>query len=122
MTEPEQPSGLRNPAGAVRGVGAAALAAEGLALLLAIVPLRVLTESGSTPGTLFVAGLAVVSFVLAGLLRRAWAWVAGTVLQVVLIVGGYFVHPALVVAGVVLGLVWAYALYVRWTVLGGRRR
>jgi hypothetical protein len=121
MTEPDRPSGLRNPAGSVRGVGAASLAAEGLVLLLAIVPLRVLTDSRSIGGTLFVVGLAVISFGLAGLLRHSWAWIAGTVLQVVLIVGGFFVHPSLVVVGVLFALVWWYALYVRRTVLGGQR-
>ena len=64
------PSGLRNPAAAVRGVGAAALAAEGLVLLLAIVPLRVLGAAGAG-GTILVVVLAVVSFALAGLLRHA---------------------------------------------------
>src|SRR5690606_37675295 len=37
-----RPSGLRNPSAAVRGVGAAALGAQGVTLLLAVVPLRVL--------------------------------------------------------------------------------
>jgi hypothetical protein len=122
MSEPEKPSGLRNPGASVRGVGAASLAAEGLVLLLAIVPLRVLTHAHSAAGTLFVVGLAVLSFGLAGLLRRPWAWYAGSVLQVVLIVGGYFVHGSLVVLGVLFGLVWLYALHVRRTVLGGQKQ
>ena len=67
MTGPEEPrpSGLRNPSAAVRGVGAGTLAAEGLVLLLAIVPLRVLGARGNT-GTIVVVTLAVVCFVLAG--------------------------------------------------------
>jgi Protein of unknown function (DUF4233) len=120
MTEPDRPSGLRNPAGSVRAVGAATLGAEGLVLLLAIVPLRVIADARSTAGTLYVVGLAVFCFALAGLLRRPWAWWAGSVLQAVLIVGGYFVHGSLVVLGVLFGLVWLYALHVRRTVLGGR--
>jgi hypothetical protein len=119
---PEQPqSGLRNPGAAVRGVGAAALAAEGLVLLLAIVPLRVLGATG-TGGTLVVLTLAVASFALAGLLRRGWAWIAGSVFQVVLIGGGFVVHSSLVVIGVLFGLVWVYVLRVRRSVLGHQRR
>jgi hypothetical protein len=120
MTEPEKPSGLRNPAGSVRAVGAATLGSEGLVLLLAIVPLRVIAEARSTAGTLFVVALAIACFGLAGLMRRAWAWWAGSAVQAVLIVGGYFVHGSLVVLGVLFGLVWLYALHVRRTVLGGR--
>jgi Protein of unknown function (DUF4233) len=120
MSEPDKPSGLRNPAASVRAVGAATLSAEGLVLLLAIVPLRVIADARSTAGTLFVVVLAVLSFGLAGLLRRRWAWYGGTVLQAVLIAGGYFVHGSLVVLGVLFGLVWLYALHVRRTVLGGR--
>jgi Protein of unknown function (DUF4233) len=120
--DPDQPqSGLRNPGAAVRGVGAATLAAEGLVLLLAIVPLRVLGASG-TGGTLIVVILAMVSFALAGLLRRGWAWIGGSVLQVVVFGTGFLVHGSLAVLGVVFGLVWLYVLRVRRTVLGNQRR
>ena len=120
--DPDQPqSGLRNPGAAVRGVGAAALAAEGLVLLLAIVPLRVLGATG-TGGTILVVVLAVVSFALAGLLRHRWAWIAGSVLQVVLFGSGFVVHSSLAVLGVLFGLVWLYVLRVRRTVLGTSSR
>ncbi len=120
--DPEQPqSGLRNPGAAVRGVGAAALAAEGLVLLLAIVPLRVLGATG-TGGTLVVVILAVASFALAGLLRPGWPWIAGSVLQVVLIGSGFVVHSSLAVVGVLFGLVWVYVLRVRRSVIGHQRR
>jgi hypothetical protein len=115
----ERASGLRNPEAAVRGVGAAALAAEGVALLLAIVPLRVI-DAGGNAGTAIVVALAVLSFALAGLLRRRWAWWAGGALPVVLIACGFAVHLILGVLGVLFGLVWLYVLRVRATVLGGR--
>jgi hypothetical protein len=121
MTGPEKPSGLRNPAGSVRAVGAVTLGCEGLVLLLAIVPLRVIAAGHSAAGTVFVVALAVICFALAGLMRRAWTWWAGSAVQVVLIVGGYFVHGSLVVLGVLFGLVWLYALHVRRTVLGGQK-
>ena len=121
MSDDQQPSGLRNPAASVRGVGAAALAAEGLVLLLAIIPLRVLGARGGG-GTLVVVALAVASFALAALLRHRWAWLAGTALQVVLFASGFLVHVSLTVLGVLFGLVWLYVLRVRRTVLGDQRR
>jgi hypothetical protein len=120
MTSEEPPrSGLRNPAAAVRGVGAGALVVEALVLLLGIVPLRVVGAhlSGLAIGVLI--GLAVYCVVLAGLLRRAWAWWAGLVPPGVLIVGGFVFHPSLAVLGVLYALVWAYVLYVRHGVLRG---
>ena len=86
-------------------------------LLLAIVPLRVLGAIG-TGGTLIVVALAVISFALAGLLRRQWAWIAGSVLQVAIVGLGFVVHSSLAVGGVLFGLVWLYVLRVRRTVLG----
>lgn len=115
-----KPSGLRNPQAAVRGVGAGALCIEALVLLLAIVPLHVLgvRQAGLAIGC--VAGLAVLCILLAGLLRFAWAWWAGIVIQVLLIACGYF-HVALTVAGVIFLLLWIYGISVRRTVLGGAR-
>jgi len=122
MSEQEpRPSGLRNPGASVRGVGAAALAAQGVVLLLAIVPLRVVHAGGNT-GTVIVAALAVVSLALAGMMRHRWAWWVGGALPVILIVAGFLVHASLGVLGVVFGLVWLYVLRVRRTVLGNAKR
>jgi hypothetical protein len=87
-----------------------------MVLLLALVPFHVLRVSGG--GIALVAILAVASFVLAGMLRHRWAWWAGTVLQLGLLTAGFFVHASLTVLGVLFGLVWAYVLRVRSTVLG----
>jgi hypothetical protein len=113
----DKPSGLRNPAAAVRGVGAAALGVEGLVLLLAIQPIRVL--GGHLPGLAIgaIVALSVTCFALAGLLRHRWAWHAGSALQVVLFGCGFVFHRSLAVAAVLFGLVWAYVLHVRRTVL-----
>jgi hypothetical protein len=108
---------LRNPTAAVRAVGATALAAQGVVLLLAIVPLRVL-DAGGNSGTAVVAALAVVSLALAGLTRHRWAWWVGAALPVVLLGAGVAVHGSLAVLGVLFGLVWLYVLRVRSTVLG----
>ena len=66
-----------------------------------------------------VAGVAVASIALAGLLRRAWAWYAAAALQVALFVAGLFVAASLAGLGVLFAFVWAYVLYVRHTVLSG---
>jgi Protein of unknown function (DUF4233) len=108
-------SGLRNPAAAIRAIGAGALAAEGLVLLLAIVPMAVLGVGW--PGITVIVALALVSFVLAGLVRHAWVWYVAIALPVVLLVSGFAVHASLVVLGVLFGLLWAYVLYVRRSVL-----
>jgi len=114
-----RPSGLRNPAAAVRGVGAGTLAIEAIVLLLAVVPLRRLGADHATTGIWLCLALVVLAGALAGLLRRTWAWWAGALVPLALIVGGVFVHWSLVVLGVLFALVWAYVLNVRHTVLSG---
>jgi hypothetical protein len=94
----------------------AALASQGVTLLLAVVPLRVL-GAGGPAATVTLLVLAAVSLALAGLLRHRWAWWVGSLLPVAQLVCGYLVHPALYVAGGVFGLVWLYVLRIRVTIL-----
>jgi hypothetical protein len=120
MTEPgkgPKPSGLRNPAGAVRALGAGTLALEAVVLLLAIQPVRMFAGTRSGAAAWVVVGLAVAAAVLAGMMRRPWAWYAGTVLQAVVMLAG-FVHWSLFVVGFVFALAWVYALHVRRSILG----
>jgi hypothetical protein len=117
--EPTGPrrSGLRNPPAAVRGVGAGALAAQGVVLLLAIQPIRVLGGHLTGLAIAVIVVLAVTCFGLAGLLRRSWAWHGGSAVQVVLLVSGFVFHASLAVLGVLFGLLWIYVLHVRRNVL-----
>ena len=110
-------SGLRNPEGAVRGLGAGTLGLEALVLLLAIQPIRVV--GGDLSGTAIgvVVALAVVAVLLAGSMRRPWAWHAGTVFQGLLMLAG-LLHWSLLALGIIFALVWAYALHVRRVILG----
>lgn len=110
-------SGLRNPKAAVRGLGAGTLALEALVLLLAIQPVRVVGGDLSGAAIGVVVALAVAAVVLAGMMRRPWAWNAGTVLQGLLILGG-LLHWSLFGLGIIFALVWAYALHVRRVILG----
>lgn len=116
----EQPgprrSGLRNPDKAVRGLGAGTLALEALVLLLAIQPIRVVGGDLSGAAVAAIVALAVAGVVLAGQMKRAWAWNAGTVLQGLLLLAG-LLHWSLFALGVIFALVWAYALHVRRVIL-----
>jgi hypothetical protein len=116
VPEPRR-SGLRNPEAAVRALGSATLAIEALVLLLAIQPIRIVGGDLSGWGIGAVIALAVLAAVLAGSMRWRRAWTAGTVLQVLLIAGG-LLHWSLVVLGLIFGAAWAYASYVRRSILG----
>jgi hypothetical protein len=129
MTEPPAPdegtqgeattprSGLRNPQAAVRGLGAGTLVLEAIVLLLAIQPIRIMGGHLSGWGVGAVIALAVLAALLAGLMGRKWAWPAGAVLQALLIACG-LLHWSLAVLGLIFGGAWAYAAYVRKTILG----
>src|SRR5437773_6042646 len=114
-------SGLRNPRAAVRGVGAGALAAEALVLLLAVAPLARIGGVHKGPAIGLVLALAVLAAVFLGLLRRPWVWRAALAVPVGLIAGGWL-HWSLAALGVLFGLLWGYVLYVRRTVLSTEDR
>ncbi|MFD6718206.1 hypothetical protein AMK25_31005 [Micromonospora sp. TSRI0369] len=113
----ERRSGLRNPDKAVRGLGAGTMALEALVLLLAIQPIRVVGGDLGGAAIGAIVALAVACVVLAGMMRRSWAWHAGTVLQGLLLLSG-LLHWSLFALGVMFALVWAYALHVRRVILG----
>ena len=112
-----RPSGLRKPQAAVRGLGAGTLGLEAIVLLLAIQPLRLFAGHFSGFGVGVVIGLAVLCVVVAGMMKRSWAWHAGTAVQVLLIAGG-LLHWSLAALGLIFGAAWGYATYVRRTILG----
>ena len=112
-----RPSGLRNPAAAVRGLGAGTLVLEAIVLLLAIQPIRLLGGDLGGPALGLVIALTVAAVLLAALMRHRWAWIAGSVLQVALLLGG-LLHWTLAALGLIFGAAWVYALHVRRTILG----
>lgn len=116
MTE-QRPSGLRNPQAAVRGLGAGTLGLEVIVLLLMIAPLSVIAGDRKGPAIAGVLVATVLAIVLAGSMKRDWAWTGGAVLQGLLLLGG-FLHWTLAAVGVIFGLTWAYAMHVRRTILG----
>jgi hypothetical protein len=110
-------SGLRNPQAAVRGLGAGTLILEAIVLLLAIQPIRVMGGHLSGLGIGAVVALAVLAILVSGTMKRRWAWHAGTAIQVLLLASGLF-HWSLAVLGLIFGGAWAYASYVRKSILG----
>lgn len=119
-TDPDErqpPSGLRNPAAAMRGAGAAALVIEAIVLLLALAPLRMLGGRYAGAGILASLVLAVLCCTLAGLLRRRWAWYAGVGIQVLVVATGV-AQWAIAVIGVIFLAIWLYLLHLRRTILG----
>ena len=110
-------SGLRNPAAAARGLGAATLGLEALVLVLAIQPIRMLGDGAGAAALAVSAALAVAAVVVAGLLRYGWAWHAGTVLQAAVLLAG-LLHWSLLGVGLVFAAVWAYVWHVRRVILG----
>ena len=114
---PVRGSGLRNPEAAVRGLGAGALALEAIVLLLAIQPIRILGGDLSGWGIGAVVALAVLCAVVAGSMKRRWAWHAGTAVQVLLLASGLF-HWSLAALALIFGAAWGYASSVRKAILG----
>jgi hypothetical protein len=90
---------------------------ETIVLLLAIQPIRLFAGHRSGWGITVVLALAVLCAVVAGSMKRRWAWHAGTAVQALLIVSG-LLHWSLGVLGLIFGAAWAYASYVRRTILG----
>ncbi|QSB05988.1 DUF4233 domain-containing protein [Natronoglycomyces albus] len=104
--DPALTSGLRNPQKAARGLAAATLSLEALAVLMAIAPMRMLLED-SGPAIVALLVLFVGCVVLAGMVRKSWIWQAGMALQVAFIACFVF-HPSLGVGGVIFAATWAY--------------
>ena len=110
MTEAAQfpPAEERSPR---RGMCAAILSLEGVALGLTT-PVLISVVGTDTSTALWVGlGLAVACFVLAGLLRGEWAYALGWVLQAVAI-GLGFVIPQMFGLGALFALLWGAAYFL----------
>ncbi|PRY61728.1 DUF4233 domain-containing protein [Glycomyces artemisiae] len=104
-------SGLRDPARAARSLAAVALAFEALALLMAIVPMRMILDE-PTPATVAVIVLVIAAVALAGMAKRPWVWPAGAVLQLA-VIACWPIHWSLGVAGLIFACVWLYCWHVK---------
>ncbi|GAA0315068.1 DUF4233 domain-containing protein [Actinoallomurus spadix] len=87
------------------------LTLQAVVTLLAIpVAISVAHADAATAG---IAGgvLAFAGLVIAGLLRYRWAYVAGSVLQI-LVIGTGFVVPVMFFLGVIFGALWGASIWV----------
>ena len=95
----------------MRGICAAILVMEALVLFFATLVAVDLTEVDHTLLWSAGGGGALVCVLLAGLLRRPWAYVAGSVVQVLLIAAG-FVVPAMFFIGLLFAALWILAIHL----------
>ncbi|WP_224769388.1 DUF4233 domain-containing protein [Nocardioides ochotonae] len=94
-----------------RGMCAAILALEAIVLGLTT-PVMVAVSDVDVASALVVGiGLTVVCLLLAGMLRREWAYAAGWVVQVAAIALG-FVVPMMFVLGAIFALLWGTAYFL----------
>jgi hypothetical protein len=102
---------------ALRGAAAAVLLLEGIAVLF--VP-RGIAQSGpglTGPRLTFLLALAVLLILASGVQRRHWGLMAGTVLQVPVLLTG-LLNGAMWILGGAFVLIWLYLLQVRKDLLG----
>jgi hypothetical protein len=101
-------SQLRSPR---RGMCAAVLSLEAIALGLST-PVMITLTDVSTPTALVLGlGLVVACLVLAGLLRSEWAYIAGWAIQLAAI-GLGFVVPMMFLIGAIFALLWGTAYFL----------
>ena len=99
-----------------RGVTAGVLLLEAIVVLLAI-PVVGVTGRGLTAITgTYLIGVSVLIVVLSALQRRRWAIWANLAVQPI-VVGGFFVHTAVGLIGLLFTGVWLLILYLRAEVL-----
>ncbi len=87
---------------------AAVLAFESIVLALSSIVLISVENVSVATGLVVGLGLAVAAIVIAGLLRKEWAYYAGFALQVAALAVGVVV-PVMIVLGLVFGSLWTMA-------------
>jgi hypothetical protein len=95
----------------VKRVCAALLTLQAVVTALSIpVAITVAHADGATAGIVG-GGLALAGVIIAGLLRYRWAYVAGTVLQILVIATG-FVVTTMFFLGVIFAALWVTAIWL----------
>lgn len=105
----------------MRRLGASVLGMEAIVVAL-VIPVAI-TVGGVEP-TLAVTvgvGLAILCVLVAGMLKRPFAYIAGSVIQVLAIATGFLV-PAMFFLGVIFAALWITAIFVAHRVEGATKR
>jgi hypothetical protein len=105
----------------MRRLGASVLGME--AIVVALVTPVAITIGGVDPAVAVTTciGLAVLCVLVAGMLKRPFAYIAGTVIQVLAIATGFLVS-AMFFLGVILTALWITAIFVARRVEGTTKR
>ena len=118
MSRSETP---QDPWKSFRGVMAGILLLEVVVVLLAVPVVAVVGRGLTTTTGTYLIGVAVLLVVLSALQRRPWAIWANLAAQAV-VVGGFFVHAAIGVIGLLFTGVWLLILYLRAEVRSRQKR
>ncbi|MCO1656559.1 DUF4233 domain-containing protein [Pseudonocardia humida] len=102
-----------DPLKGLRGVYAAILVLESIAVALSMLVLPKDDPGTNSIAITLITGLTVLMVVAAGLQRRPWGLGLALGLQVATIVVGLVLLPALAVMGVVFAVVWGGILWMR---------
>jgi hypothetical protein len=95
----------------VRTLAASVLVGEAFVLFFATLVATDLSDVDDSTLWAVGGGGAVACLVLTGLLRHGWAYVAGSLLQVLLILAGLVV-PVMFFLGTVFAALWVLAIYL----------
>lgn len=90
---------------------AVVLALQAVVTALAIPVAIAVAHADATTSGLVGGALAVAGLVIAGLLRYRWAYLAGTILQILVIATGFVVTPMFFL-GVIFGTLWCTAIWL----------
>lgn len=111
---PSAAAGRPRPVNRVRQLCGMTLIMEAIVIALAIVPAKALEHvNGAVAGGVG-GGLAVAAILLSGVVgrpRMGWALVAGTILQILVIASGIWVH-AMYVLGVIFFGLWLTGIWL----------
>lgn len=95
----------------MRTLAASVLVAEAFVLFFAVLVAKDLSGVDDATVWWVGGGSAVACLVVAGLLRHTWAYVAGSVLQVLVIAAGTVV-PVMFFLGAVFAVLWVLAIHL----------
>lgn len=102
----------KDPWKGLRGVMAGTLVLEAIVVLLTLPVVAKLGPGVGWASGTYIVLLAVLMILGSGVQRHSWALQFSLTLQV-LMIAGFFIHPALGAMGLVFAAVWAYILYLR---------
>ena len=116
MSVPSRTAGTASrradPAGRVRRLlCSTVLVSEALVIVFAMLVAKDLTDVSTRALMSVGGGGALACLLLSGLLRRRWAYVAGSLLQVLLVLSGLVV-PTMFLLGAVFAALWFLSLYL----------